>query len=57
MSPALARFWMAKAEAACKKVVDAQDKLLLALIEGRNKERLALFEKAKARAAAVGADR
>jgi hypothetical protein len=49
--------WTAKAEKACQKTVAAQEKLLLDLTEGRAKERLALFEKAKARAAAVGADK
>jgi hypothetical protein len=49
--------WVLKVEKACKKSVDAQAKLLVQMIEARNKERLALLEKAKARVAAVGADK
>jgi hypothetical protein len=49
--------WAAKAEKACKKTVDAQEKLLLSLVEARSKERHDLFDKARARAAAVGADK
>lgn len=49
--------WVLKVERACKKSVDAQEKVFLQLIEARAKERSALHEKAKARVAAVGANK
>lgn len=49
--------WEAKVEKTCKKSVDAQEKLFLKLIEERVKERTALYDKAKARVAAVGANK
>jgi hypothetical protein len=48
---------VAKIEKTCKKPVDAQEKLLTQMIDERNKERTALYEKAKARVAAIGADK
>lgn len=42
--------WTAKVEKACKKSVDAQEKLLVGLIEERLKARKELFAKAKAKA-------
>jgi hypothetical protein len=41
--------WTAKVEKACKKHVDAQEKLLVTLIDERLKARKELFEKAKGR--------
>lgn len=49
--------WEAKVERTCKKSVGAQEKVFLKLIEGRAKERMALHAKAKARVAAVGANK
>ncbi|MBK8256751.1 MAG: hypothetical protein IPK82_29275 [Polyangiaceae bacterium] len=49
--------WIQKVDKACQKTVDAQEKMILELTEARSKERLALFEKAKARVASVGADK
>lgn len=49
--------WVEKVEKACKKSVDAQEKVFLKLIEDRAKERTALYDKAKARVASVGANK
>jgi hypothetical protein len=49
--------WRAKVDKACGAHVAKMEAALLALIDARIKERAALFEKAKARAAAVGAPR
>jgi hypothetical protein len=49
--------WAKKVEKACAKSVKKQEAALVTFIEGRNKDRQALFDKAKARVLAVGANK
>lgn len=55
MNEALRKDWLKKVDAACDKSVKKLESTLVALIEQRVKDRQALFEKAKAKAVAVGA--
>jgi hypothetical protein len=49
--------WVRKVEAACKKSVTSQTAALLKLVDARAGERKALYDKAKAKAVAVGANK
>ena len=46
-----------KVRATCAAIVQKQEKMLVAIVEGRLKERQGLFDKAKARVKAAGADK